>query len=212
MPASLDTPIMDRLKSETRHAHDRTEAIAFSAAMMEGRLPKDRFVGQLRSYRDVHDALETNLRASTHPAVRAIWTDDLAKTQLLDADLAHFGARSSAMNDDVALHTREFVAWINATALAAPVALIGALYVLEGSTLGAMVLKPRIATAYGLEGDAGLAYYSPYGHAVMPHWKAFKERVNTAVADPRDHGVILDAANETFRRIGDILAALSHGL
>ncbi|MFO0872615.1 MAG: biliverdin-producing heme oxygenase [Phycisphaerales bacterium] len=224
-PASGAASVMDRLRAETREAHVRTEAVPFSAAMVGGTLPLDRFVGQLAAYLPVHRALESVLSASNDPAVRLVWRDELAKTPLLERDLAHFSSIGVEPSDAGTAAARRFVEWIGEVARNDPSALLGVLYVLEGSTLGAAVLRGHLERAYGerafgsrsgsgagTEVAPGLAYYSPYGLSPMPSWAQFKARMNAAIVDRAMQDRAVAAASETFRRIGEILAALSVGL
>lgn len=221
---------MDRLRTETRGAHELTESIPFSSAMMEGRLPRERFVGQLAAYRVVHGALERALAASTSPIVVKVWGADLPKTPHLERDLAfharhgHDAARGGEPHARAVGAAERFAARIDELAATDPAALLGMLYVLEGSTLGAAVLRGHLAKAYGLDdaglrdasnaaGDLpGLAYYAPYGPSPMPHWKLFKDRMNAAIVDPADQQRAIAGADEAFRRIGEILRELSVGL
>ncbi|MCA9292067.1 MAG: biliverdin-producing heme oxygenase, partial [Phycisphaerales bacterium] len=209
---AVDLPqIMDRLRAETRDAHDATEAIPFSAAMIQDRLPKAAYVGQLLAYAIVHRSLDRALATSNDATVAAVWHDDLAKVPLLDADVAYFAAEIDGVAPDAVAAAEDWAAEIRRLATSRPVALLGYLYVLEGSTLGATILRQHVALMYRLDLDQprGLQYYSPYGNAVMPHWKAFKERMNAAITDPDDQSRVLDAAREAFGRVGTILQALS---
>lgn len=212
MTIAPTTSLMDRLKAETRNAHDMTEAIPFSAAMVAERLPIERFVGQLAAYRIVHEALERELAASEAPEVRAVWRAELAKLPLIDRDLAAFAARKVVADDSGISPAQEFAARLRRDASSDPLALLGALYVLEGSMLGAAVLRGHLERAYGVTTDDGLAYQSPYGPSPMPNWKLFKERMNAAVVDPDAQERVINGASEAFRGIGRILAALSRDL
>ena len=100
-----------------------------------------------------------------------------------------------------------FAADIEKTAAGDPAALLGFLYVMEGSTLGASMLRGPVATAYGLE-EKGLAYYTPYGRRPGPHWKAFRQRMNAAPLDTGQQQRVVDAAKLAFRRVGAMLCAL----
>jgi len=204
--------LMDRLKSETRGAHAETESIPFSAAMMAHTLPKDRFIGQLAAYRTIHAALEAALDASTDPAVEAVWDRSMAKTHLLDADLSYFDATETSTPLAARAAAQAFADRIQDLAESDPVSLLGFLYVLEGSTLGATILRGHIGEAYGLEDGNGLAYQSPYGASPMPQWMRFKERMNAAIVDDATKDRVVAAAQEAFRRIGDVLRALSADL
>ncbi|MEC7351659.1 MAG: biliverdin-producing heme oxygenase, partial [Planctomycetota bacterium] len=89
-----------------------------------------------------------------------------------------------------------------------PASLLGVLYVLEGSTMGGSMMKPRIAKQLGLTSGSGLNYYGCYGHQVRARFDDFKSRMGTAVdgsgAEPR----VLEAARNTFDRVGAVLRAI----
>lgn len=208
--------VMDRLKAETRADHDATEAIPFSAAMVNRSLPRDRYVAQLAAYAAVHEALESALSESSHATVSAVWQDDLRKLPLLNKDLAFFAAEHQAGQQNAVFAAameaaEQYAAEIREQREHDPVALLGHLYVLEGSTLGATILRMHLKEAYDLD-EEGLAYYSPYGNAAMPHWREFKQRMNSHVTDPDEQERVLAAARQSFRRIGTILEALSKDL
>jgi heme oxygenase len=204
--------VMDRLRNETREDHDATEAIPFSAAMVNRVLPRERFVAHLAAYAIVHDAIETALASADHRTVRAVWRDDLRKLPLLERDLAFFAADRAAASEHPAVRVADtYAVELRELGQRDPVALLGHLYVLEGSTLGGTILRGHIKEAYNLDQD-GLAYYSPYGNAVMPHWREFKLRMNDAITDPAEQDRVVAAGREAFRHIGTILHALSDGL
>ena len=210
--ASSPVDVMSRLRSETRAAHERTEAVPFSQAMLTEVLPRDRFVGQLRAYAVVHESLETALAASTDPAVQSVWREDLGKLPLLQRDLRYFADDPCPLEMEAMQAARSFATEIERIARERPLALLGYLYVLEGSTLGASILRQHIAEMYDLEGTDGLAYYTPYGKDVMGHWREFKARMSAAVTDSGDQDVVVEAASDAFGRIGTILTALSKDL
>ncbi len=56
-----------------------------------------------------------------------------------------------------------------------PAHALGALYVLEGATLGGQLLRRRLAPALGLTAEHGLAFLTGYGADVGPMWRAFGE-------------------------------------
>ena len=212
--ASASSPaVMDRLKAETRDAHAAAESIPFNQALVDGRLPLERYVAQLAAYRLMHDALEHALAESDHPAIRAVWREDLRKVALLDRDLEVLsGAEDPGTTTAASAVASDVAGRIQALAIADPVALLGALYVLEGSTLGGTILRRHLATAFDLEEDRGLSYYSSYGNNVMPHWREFRERMNGAVTDPAEQERVLEAARTAFDDVGRILSSLSASL
>jgi heme oxygenase len=198
--------LMERLRAETRAQHVATEAIPFSASILDGTLSRSAYAGQLAAYLPVHRAIENAVADARHPALRAVWTDDMARTPLLEADLGALGGTAGSIR--AARNGHAMAAWIEELADRDPVALLGVLYVMEGSTLGGALLRQHIARAFGLT-DAGLRYYSPYGTGPKPHWVAFTARMNAAAISTADADRVVAAAGETFERIGGILSALS---
>jgi heme oxygenase len=198
--------LMERLRAETRAQHMATEAIPFSSSILDGTLTREAYAGQLAAYVPVHRAIELAVAAG-HPALAAVWTEDMVRTPLLAEDLAALRVDTSG----TATATAEgdaMAAWISALAVRDPVAVLGVLYVMEGSTLGGALLRRHISRAFDLA-DAGLRYYSPYGTGPKPHWVEFGERMNAAVTSEADADRVIAAAGEAFDRIGRILSALS---
>jgi len=197
---------MSRLRTETRAQHEATEAIPFSTAIIGGVLPRASYAAQLAALLPVHRALETAIASRLHPSYETVWLDDMLRIPLLEADLDELG-----VTEDEARMARpeatEMALWIESLAARDPVAILGVLYVLEGSTLGGAVLRRHLASAFGLT-DAGLRYYSPYGIHPKPHWVAFSQRMDAAVTDADEADRVVAAASETFVRIGRILSAL----
>ncbi|QIJ76682.1 biliverdin-producing heme oxygenase [Methylobacterium sp. CLZ] len=60
--------------------------------------------------------------------------------------------------------------------LAGPGAALGALYVLEGSTLGGAVIGRHVARLHGA--GVPLAYYAGRGRETGPLWRSFRERLD----------------------------------
>lgn len=202
--------LMERLKAETSEAHDRTEAIPFNVRILERTMPQARYAGQLACWGRVHAVLEGALNGSQDPFVQGVWPGTTERAPLLAADLAWHGDADVPESADTA--TSEMVEWIETVAADDPVRLLGILYVLEGSTLGGMILRKHLSELYEIDGDEGLAYYSVHGRDVMPNWKAFKARMNEGVPCPDAQRRIIESAGETFDRLGRVLTGLSLGL
>ncbi len=81
-----------------------------------------------------------------------------------------------------------------APALPGPAAAMGALYVLEGSTLGGKVIGRHVAATHGFAED-GLAYYTAHGPRTGAMWGAFRSRLDTYGGEA---GTVVAAANGTF--------------
>jgi hypothetical protein len=89
-----------------------------------------------------------------------------------------------------------------------PLALLGWLYVLEGSTLGAIVLRPLIARAFLLTGEEGLAYVHSYGPAVHARWAQYQQRMNELRLSSEEREDVVRAAGECFEHLESVFLAL----
>ena len=208
--ASAPATLMDRLKAETFKAHEQTEAIPFNACIMAKTMPQPRYAAQLDCWHRLHVVLESALASSDNQAVQAVWNGTAKRAPLLQDDLDwHVEADTPA---EAKQATTDMVDWVNTIAGEDPVCLLGVLYVLEGSTLGGMILRKCIAQMYGITADEGLAYYSAHGNEVMPNWMQFKARMNEAVTCPEDQDRIVETACTTFQYIADVLRGLSMGM
>ena len=102
----------------------------------------------------------------------------MSKLPLLQNDLRFFELRTVAdlkEGVDAALNAAEQLRLLS---IERPLALLGCVYVLEGSTLGATVLRPLVARAFLLTGEEGQAYLHNYGPEVQARWVQFQQRMN----------------------------------
>lgn len=71
---------------------------------------------------------------------------------------------------------------------------LGALYVIEGSTLGGSIISKMISGKLGL--TSGLSFFNSYGENTHQMWDSFKAVLNKQAAE--NEPVITEAANNTF--------------
>ncbi|MGX9886975.1 biliverdin-producing heme oxygenase [Streptomyces sp. NPDC002276] len=196
-----------RLRNGTRSWHEALESTGFATAMLAGTLPLDRYVGQLAAYRLVLEALEAELAHAVCPSVGSVWSPDLVKLPLVESDLRHFAALGTAPRPCTA--AEEFAVEVRHTAATEPTELLGFLYVLEGSTLGALFLLRYVTEAYRLTDGNGASYY---GSGDRARWAAFAERLDQALGEPAVQDRVLAAAERAYRHVALISGELSAGL
>lgn len=73
----------------------------------------------------------------------------------------------------------------------------GALYVMEGSTLGGLMIKKMLAEQTGLADDQ-LSFFAGYGKATRERWNIFIEALNTTAQSEEEEQSAIDAASQTF--------------
>ncbi|MCJ0874708.1 biliverdin-producing heme oxygenase [Streptomyces sp. AP-93] len=201
--------MVERIRASTRIWHEDLEGTAFATAMLAGTLPLDRYVDQLAAYRVVLKVLEDELSRATGPCVTSVWSPDLVKLPLIDRDLMYFAEDGVFPASVAAAQAQAFAREIRAAAVSDPPALLGFLYVLEGSTLGGLILRRYVAEAYGLRDTDGVAYYAS---GDRERWARFTARMNEALPGPCEQDGVLTAAGRAYHHVAAIAGALSTGL
>lgn len=180
--------LLDMLKRETRASHEQLERL--------NPLPTTRadYAAQLAAFYGFVAPWEERL-AATLPESDSIRAGR-AKRAWLEADLAYFGY-------DLAAIPRASGDELPATA--SRPAILGAAYVLEGSTLGGLMISQHVERTLGLAGGEGYRFHRSYGPQVGAQWQAFRAELLRA-SSPENDPVIVQAARETFDLIHDWFA------
>ena len=90
-----------------------------------------------------------------------------------------------------------------------PVALLGASYVMEGSTNVSRFIAPNVRKAYDLPDDGrGTSYLDSYRDRQPDMWKQFKDAMNDLALGDTEVGSIVAAACNTFDGVTAIGEAL----
>ncbi|WP_336485350.1 biliverdin-producing heme oxygenase [Methylobacterium nigriterrae] len=172
-----------RLRDATAEAHER----------LERDLDWEARVAARAGYRDLLAGFH-GFHAAYEPAIGEALEDEAffaprRRLALLEADLRHLGLA----DPDLAALPRPA-----RPRLEGPAAAMGALYVLEGSTLGGQVIGRRILALHGLDARGGCRYYLADGRRVGALWAAFRARLDeTAALSPAGDGAVA-AATRTF--------------
>ncbi len=195
-----------RLRDATREKHEWLERYPFFQALMNGKLPLSSYVAWLRTLTTVVGVLEWEVEDSTAPDVSGLWRPDMRKLPLLRADAAAFDSEPSTAAEAVQ-PTLELVEALRRWGRDNPAGLIGALYVFEGSALGAKVLRKKLAEQYRLR-RAGLSYVSAYGRSVRLQWQTFCDRLNALELSSEDEARVVAAASAVLEKLGRIVAHL----
>ncbi len=199
---------MEELKAATFTAHARLQTAPFFQALAGCQLPLESYVGQLRALLAIHAVVEQAMIDCVDDRVRSVFREDMCKLALLRKDLQYFEPRAVADLKEaveVALQTSNA---LRQQSIETPLAILGWLYVLEGSTLGASVLQPLVARAFLLGGDDGMAYLRNYGAAARSRWAEYSQRMNTLALESGQRAQITQAANELFAHLEALFRAL----
>ncbi len=195
--------IMQRLKAETNDLHSHAESRTLQRSIASGEVGRETFSAYLGQLFKVHQSLESALETSRdkHAAIGALASAERMRIPDLDRDLAFYGANPDQFPAGDA--AKKFSQRINETRDADPVALLGALYVLEGSTNGGRFLARALRKSWGLDGD-GLAYFDPYGDEQPQMWAAFRSDMDEASFNADQEEAIIEMAKATFLAIAEV--------
>jgi heme oxygenase len=75
---------------------------------------------------------------------------------------------------------------------------LGAMYVMEGSTLGGRVISKMLKENLGLEMASGAGFFNGYGSQTMMRWNSFKEVLLNHCSIHGCDDEVITSANDTF--------------
>jgi heme oxygenase len=199
----VQSSIMQRLKTETRDLHSHAESRPLQRQIASGNVDRNAFSAYLGQLYHVHRALESALEESsdTDPAVGALATADRMRIPDLERDLAFYELDRDGVEACGAAN--RFASRVEEMKRSKPVGLLGALYVLEGSTNGGRFLARALRQSWSLDGD-GLAYFDPYGDEQPQRWAAFKRDMEGASFEANQEEAIIEMAKATFLAISEV--------
>lgn len=173
--------IMKRLQRDTLDLHREVEALM---PVMSEALTRRDYLEVLRRLQTVVVPLEAQLDALPLPDELA-WPER-RKAHLLALDLAVMGEGPS--NQQAPLSVPELTTLAQA---------FGALYVLEGATLGGQLISRHLGRALGLTPQQGGAYFSGYGPQTGARWRSFGAVLEASVP-AEDAAEVVAGARQTF--------------
>lgn len=185
MPSAPETlPLLLRLRTETRPYHDSLEQNVFNQALTAGTLTAantTHFLAKMYGFMRPYEAALQQHAATFAPA----WTlTQRFRANLILRDL-HRSAEAPGLPECPTMPP------LHTTAQ-----LLGAMYVMEGSTLGGQVIARQLAKA-----DIPLRhYFSGYGERTGPMWKTFCQLL-TEAATTTNQDEIVASASLTFKQL-----------
>lgn len=207
---NAESNLADRIRAALAPAHDAVEKTDFATAMAAGRLDRWGYAAVLPPLHGLHGALEARLALpSVAEWVGSVYRPEtMARTLLVAADLSVLGTPPSNSVAAAAVErlAEDFAHW----SAARPWALLGPLYVVEGSRMGSMILARRLAETFGVRPEPGVGLdYHVVGLATRPaEWQRFKAALNAITFDRSQQDEIVAAASTTMDGLVEIYGAL----
>ena len=184
--------LQEILKSATKDNHDELEELMFVNEIMNKTITLQQYKTLLATNYVVHAAIESKLHDALDTELKdTLNLDNRLKLKALEQDLAEMEIDKDKFDSlDFDFLTQR--TYDTAAAL-------GAMYVLEGATLGGHVIQKKLRANPAFE-KLNLNYYTVYAQNLMPNWLSFVEVLNTALPE-NDYPAAKDSAVNTF---GDI--------
>lgn len=175
--------LLERVKIETALAHDRIEQGFDLGARTSSPSAYRDLLARLYGF---HAAWEPRAEAAL---AHAEFFHGRRKVDLLRTDLHELGMTDSDI--------RQLALCVPTVPMRTPADAFGSMYVVEGSTLGGILIARHVERRLGLGLNNGCSYFRCYGEAVGPMWKAFGTTL-LAHCGPRDEKAVVTAARRTF--------------
>ena len=204
MPVSFPPPgLSARLRAATRSRHDAVEAVPFFVAMRRDDLPRQCAVSYLRGLTIVHAVLESCL-SSASAGLPILQRAQARRSASLRATLE---AADTAGLPDIPRAIDAAIRLADRILLAAhqPEALLGPLYVLEGSQLGGQILRRHLATALDIAPER--ISYIAEPKTVAAEWASLRRDLDGLELPEQAVEAVLRAAEATFEGIAELAAS-----
>ncbi len=185
-----------QLREETRREHEATEAL----------MPLSGSDFSLEQYGEVLETLlplveswERFARGAA-PAALQPMLHSRERSELLRKDLAYLG-RPLAAKPRAGVRWQEVVHAEDGSVLERQAGFLGAMYVMEGSTLGGRFLARHVASVLGLPPGEATAYFEGHGQNTGAMWKQVLEQIQGVPEDLAP--VVTASARRAFQAFGD---------
>lgn len=176
----------EKIKQATAHLHDQLEQKMFTGQIMDGSLTFEQYQTILTVNYATHLAVEDFLFDGLSDELRQKL--DIENREKLPALLRDLEEINSATSNSPK-NAPDFID-LNSDA-----AILGAMYVLEGATLGGNVIVKRLKTnAQLLPYNLNYHYYQAYGNQLGLKWKQFLEVLN-AIPEAQHEAAIKNAVS-----------------
>lgn len=206
----LATPtpsIGEALRTETRAAHERAEHHPRQARLVRGQASRAEYAEWLGQMRHLWRAVDASVLAAAarDGRVKALWQPYHPHAGRVDADLRHLGCSPDAL--EPVRPAADFSLWLLAPAATAA-QVVGAWYVLEGSSNGGRFIAKAVSRSLDLPGPDGLQALDPHGEAQRERWAAWKSALDAQPWSAEERHAMVAAASRTFDAVYEVMDAM----
>ena len=187
--------LQEILKSATKDNHDELEELMFVNEIMNKTITLEQYKTLLATNYIVHAAMESKLHAALDAELKdKLHIENRHKLTALEQDLIEAEIEKEEL-DALDFDFLTLTGDNNAASL-------GAMYVLEGATLGGNVIQKKLKANSAFQ-DLNLNYYTVYDQNLMPNWLSFVKVLNTSVPES-DYQIAEESAVKMFEHIAEV--------
>ncbi|MEK6702746.1 MAG: biliverdin-producing heme oxygenase [Planctomycetota bacterium] len=196
--------LADTLKEQTKAAHAMAERHPIQSRMVKGESSREQYTAYLGQLLPVWKAIDAGLwvKAASDPRVASMVKPYHANAGRVAADLAFLGAKPG----DVLPATQGFVDMVKSASNG--VGIVGAWYVLEGSTNGGRYIAKALSRGLGITGPEGLTSFDPHGEQQRERWQAWRASLDAQTWTEAERAEIVNAATGTFEAIYELMEGM----
>lgn len=200
--------LTDSLKESIKEQHARMEKTPFITALINGTLPLESYVGQLRAMAVIQGTLEHELAQLKPGKIKTLMLDKPSRLVHLRKDLSIFDPMLIKDIQATLEFTRKIAERIRRYRVEQPTDLLGILYVLQGMTLGNAVHLPDVLKAFGTKTGGSAHYYTGYGNRTADYWQEFCCAMNAIPMDLDGCNRIIQVTHDFFDMLEALLSSL----
>lgn len=196
----MSNPIHKRLKKLTKPFHEELENCVFPQKLANGKMTQGEYRDYLKMMHRFHSQTEPFFLEYSEWDDFGIDIHSRLRTSFLEEDLKSLGADTA---HTVSLKVKKPVSFAESA---------GMLYVLEGSTMGGMILSKKADELFfdRLKGSCS-RYFSAYKEETIPKWQEYCSFLNHYnISHPETEDEIISGACSCFMTVKRFLDALSN--
>jgi len=197
---------MEQIRAAISESHVAIEKTDFSKAMLSDYIHPMDYARGIAQLWHVHNALELGI--GKNGDLESFFTPEMVRTSTIVRDLTALGYRLDSI--DALLETQIIVATLQSWSKDLPFALLGCIYILEGSRMGSLVIAKFLSKALGNEPGSfrGIEYHTEGASATPMRVRNLKEQIERAELSQERADAVKLGAVEFMNLLNDLYNAL----
>ncbi len=195
-----------QIRSAISDLHNAIEQTKFSKALLGDFISKTDYSRALVQLWHIHREVEEIFDQTQ--VIQPFFSDSMRRTTTLVRDIQALGFNLNSFPP--MLPTLGMLEKMLTWSLEAPMAMVGALYVLEGSRMGSMMIARPLAQALGVEPnmESGIAYHLEGGPETPARFRNLKQMIDATIVSVREVESLVRGAKEFMSLFYDLYTCL----